>query len=158
MAYFTSTPAFLSWSAISRSECWGRGVLGWRPGRDPAGQAGLGGRRGLHHEERREGHHRAVARHDDDLLGVLHDEGRVVRRALLDRPGLDLAGCLTGQVETRPVKQGSADDAAFIMKNAEKVIIVPATGWMAYFTSTPAFLSWSAISRSECWACATAMP
>ena len=33
-----------------------------------------------------------------------------------------------GQVETRPVKQGSADDAAFIMKNAGKVIIVPGYG------------------------------
>ncbi|MEH3148178.1 MAG: NAD(P)(+) transhydrogenase (Re/Si-specific) subunit beta [Methylobacterium frigidaeris] len=33
-----------------------------------------------------------------------------------------------GQVESRPVKQGSADDAAFIMKNAEKVIIVPGYG------------------------------
>jgi H+-translocating NAD(P) transhydrogenase subunit beta len=31
-------------------------------------------------------------------------------------------------VETRPVKQGSADDAAFIMKNAAKVIIVPGYG------------------------------
>ena len=30
--------------------------------------------------------------------------------------------------ETRPVKQGSADDAAFIMKNAAKVIIVPGYG------------------------------
>ena len=34
----------------------------------------------------------------------------------------------TGAVETRPVKQGSADDAAFIMKNASKVIIVPGYG------------------------------
>jgi NAD(P) transhydrogenase subunit beta len=34
----------------------------------------------------------------------------------------------SGAVETRPVKQGSADDAAFIMKNAEKVIIVPGYG------------------------------
>ncbi len=33
-----------------------------------------------------------------------------------------------GVVETRPVKQGSADDAAFIMKNASKVIIVPGYG------------------------------
>jgi NAD(P) transhydrogenase subunit beta len=33
-----------------------------------------------------------------------------------------------GKTETRPVKQGSADDAAFIMKNASKVIIVPGYG------------------------------
>jgi NAD(P) transhydrogenase subunit beta len=33
-----------------------------------------------------------------------------------------------GGKETRPVKQGSADDAAFIMKNASKVIIVPGYG------------------------------
>jgi len=33
-----------------------------------------------------------------------------------------------GAVETRPVKQGSADDAAFIMKNAGSVIIVPGYG------------------------------
>ena len=33
-----------------------------------------------------------------------------------------------GHVETRPVKQGSADDAAFIMKNAGSVIIVPGYG------------------------------
>ena len=30
-----------------------------------------------------------------------------------------------GDVEDRPVKQGSAEDAAFIMKNASRVIIVP---------------------------------
>ena len=33
-----------------------------------------------------------------------------------------------GIVETRPVKQGSADDAAFILKNAGSVIIVPGYG------------------------------
>ncbi len=38
------------------------------------------------------------------------------------------AGAAGGKVETRPVKQGSADDAAFIMKNASKVIIVPGYG------------------------------
>ena len=31
-------------------------------------------------------------------------------------------------METRPVKQGTAEDAAFIMKNAGKVIIVPGYG------------------------------
>jgi NAD(P) transhydrogenase subunit beta len=35
---------------------------------------------------------------------------------------------VAGVAETRPVKQGSADDAAFIMKNAGKVIIVPGYG------------------------------
>ncbi|WP_333587625.1 NAD(P)(+) transhydrogenase (Re/Si-specific) subunit beta [Phenylobacterium sp.] len=38
------------------------------------------------------------------------------------------AAAAGGRVETRPVKQGSADDAAFIMKNASKVIIVPGYG------------------------------
>ncbi len=33
-----------------------------------------------------------------------------------------------GKVETRPVKQGSAEDAAYMMKNAGKVIIVPGYG------------------------------
>ncbi len=42
--------------------------------------------------------------------------------------GGDAAAAGGGPVETRPVKQGSADDAAFIMKNASKVIIVPGYG------------------------------
>ncbi|WP_337185088.1 NAD(P)(+) transhydrogenase (Re/Si-specific) subunit beta [Phenylobacterium sp.] len=40
----------------------------------------------------------------------------------------DGAAAEGGRIETRPVKQGSADDAAFIMKNASKVIIVPGYG------------------------------
>jgi H+-translocating NAD(P) transhydrogenase subunit beta len=40
----------------------------------------------------------------------------------------DSATAAGGHVETRPVKQGSADDAAFILKNASKVIIVPGYG------------------------------
>ncbi len=41
--------------------------------------------------------------------------------------GGEVAGPAAG-AEQRPVKQGSADDAAFIMKNASKVIIVPGYG------------------------------
>jgi NAD(P) transhydrogenase subunit beta len=41
--------------------------------------------------------------------------------------GEDATGGAAGE-ETRPVKQGSADDAAFIMKNAGKVIVVPGYG------------------------------
>ena len=42
--------------------------------------------------------------------------------------GGDTGAAGGGAKETRPVKQGSADDAAFIMKNASKVIIVPGYG------------------------------
>ncbi|SCZ03117.1 NAD(P)(+) transhydrogenase (Re/Si-specific) subunit beta [Microvirga guangxiensis] len=42
--------------------------------------------------------------------------------------GGETSAAAGGAVETRPVKQGSADDAAFIMKNASKVIIVPGYG------------------------------
>ncbi len=42
--------------------------------------------------------------------------------------GGDTSSGPAGAVETRPVKQGSAEDAAFIMKNASKVIIVPGYG------------------------------
>jgi len=38
------------------------------------------------------------------------------------------AAAASGAEEDRPVKQGAADDAAFLMKNASKVIIVPGYG------------------------------
>jgi len=42
--------------------------------------------------------------------------------------GAESSGGASGDKEQRPVKRGSADDAAFIMKNASKVIIVPGYG------------------------------
>jgi len=42
--------------------------------------------------------------------------------------GGDSAAAASGEEETRPVKQGAADDAGYLMKNASKVIIVPGYG------------------------------
>src|SRR5882757_7598817 len=42
--------------------------------------------------------------------------------------GGEAASAVTGAKEQRPVKSGSADDAAFILGNAETVIIVPGYG------------------------------
>jgi NAD(P) transhydrogenase subunit beta len=42
--------------------------------------------------------------------------------------GGETAAAAGGKKETRPVKQGSAEDAAFIMANASSVIVVPGYG------------------------------
>ncbi len=42
--------------------------------------------------------------------------------------GGETSGAAAGAAETRPVKQGSAEDAAFVLKNAGSVIIVPGYG------------------------------
>lgn len=59
---------------------------------------------------------------------MCHAMNRSFISVILGGFGGDTAAAGGGQVETRPVKQGSADDAAYIMKNAEKVIIVPGYG------------------------------
>ena len=91
---------------------------------------GLGGRRHRLHARQHRAHHHGRARR---LLGrdpLLHhvqgheplvpvgDRGRLRRRN---------AGPAGGG-EQKPVKLGSAEDAAYIMKNAQKVIIVPGYG------------------------------
>jgi NAD(P) transhydrogenase subunit beta len=42
--------------------------------------------------------------------------------------GGDATAAATGKTEARPVKSGSADDAAFVLGNAETVVIVPGYG------------------------------
>jgi NAD(P) transhydrogenase subunit beta len=53
---------------------------------------------------------------------------RSIFNVLLGGFGGETAGVATGGVNDKPVKAGSAEDAAFIMKNASKVIIVPGYG------------------------------
>ncbi|MGE3475093.1 MAG: NAD(P)(+) transhydrogenase (Re/Si-specific) subunit beta [Rhodospirillaceae bacterium] len=53
---------------------------------------------------------------------------RSIFSVILGGFGGDAAAAAGGKKEARPHKAGSADDAAFIMKNASKVIIVPGYG------------------------------
>ncbi|MDQ7010205.1 MAG: NAD(P)(+) transhydrogenase (Re/Si-specific) subunit beta [Mariprofundaceae bacterium] len=53
---------------------------------------------------------------------------RSLIHVLLGGFGGESAAAATGGVEERPVKSGSAEDAAFLLKNARSVIIVPGYG------------------------------
>jgi len=53
---------------------------------------------------------------------------RSLIHVLLGGFGGESAAAATGGVEDRPVKSGSAEDAAFLLKNARSVIIVPGYG------------------------------
>jgi H+-translocating NAD(P) transhydrogenase subunit beta len=53
---------------------------------------------------------------------------RSIINVILGGFGGETAGPAAGGADNRPVKAGSADDAAFIMKNASSVIIVPGYG------------------------------
>src|ERR1700729_3931558 len=59
---------------------------------------------------------------------MCHAMNRSFISVILGGFGGETAAAGAGAGEVRPVKLGSADDAAFIMKNASKVIIVPGYG------------------------------
>jgi NAD(P) transhydrogenase subunit beta len=59
---------------------------------------------------------------------MCHAMNRSFISVILGGFGGETAAVGAGGGEARPVKLGSADDAAFIMKNAQKVIIVPGYG------------------------------
>src|SRR5579871_1511277 len=59
---------------------------------------------------------------------MCHAMNRSFISVILGGFGGETAAAGAGTAEARPVKLGSADDAAFIMKNAQKVIIVPGYG------------------------------
>jgi NAD(P) transhydrogenase subunit beta len=59
---------------------------------------------------------------------MCHAMNRSFISVILGGFGGETAAAAGGTGEARPVKLGSADDAAFIMKNAQKVIIVPGYG------------------------------
>ncbi len=59
---------------------------------------------------------------------MCHAMNRSFISVILGGFGGETAGPAGGAAEQRPVKLGSAEDAAYIMKNAQKVIIVPGYG------------------------------
>jgi H+-translocating NAD(P) transhydrogenase subunit beta len=59
---------------------------------------------------------------------MCHAMNRSFISVILGGFGGEVAGPAGGGTEQRPVKLGSAEDAAYIMKNAQKVIIVPGYG------------------------------
>src|SRR5258708_19981870 len=59
---------------------------------------------------------------------MCHAMNRSFISVILGGFGGETAAAGGAAAEARPVKLGSADDAAFIMKNAQKVIIVPGYG------------------------------
>ena len=59
---------------------------------------------------------------------MCHAMNRSFISVILGGFGGETAAAAGGAAEARPVKQGSADDAAFIMTNASSVIIVPGYG------------------------------
>ena len=72
---------------------------------------------------------------------------RSIFNVLLGGFGGEAAGPAAAAASDRPVKSGSADDAAFIMKNANKVIIVPGYG-MAVAQAQPALPGLRAVAKA----------
>ena len=93
---------------------------------------GLGrGRHRLLAQQRDADHRRLAGRQlgrDPELHHVQGDEPLVLQRHPRRLRRRRRAGRRRGKAEQRPVKSGSADDAAFVLGNAETVVIVPGYG------------------------------